>query len=445
MQVTPALSPLARFPRLPRSQSALPVLTAGAALADSVSLSSGRAPREAPATASGKVEVVHRMPFSQGGWMELLRDRDPNLTQRNFHPRSVQRNPEIIKAFGTNTPHSGDAVLLYAGDPPPGVKVQETPVLLVHGASKSADFWWDPKENGSGGGLPQHLREQGFKVYAVSFAHNQDDQFFWSQQIGNASERVRQLTGAPQIDLVGHSKGGQATRVYCTPGISPEWTREAQGDIRRLVLVAAPNGGIDTLFRHPSANYALYGNSDSPHLNAPMSWERMIAWGTNRDVSEFGFSSQGPDYWPGQRQMLARWADRYPIPITEPDWSSTYEGGQGWVSYSRGIDHYIAQGGNLVERLNQAPIDPSIEVAVLAGDRANVKGIVNETGGPSDGLLFLESALKMSKNTNVVRQGVLHLNHKSLVSEPEGQQWIADALLGKPAPAAAPPTVLSAF
>ncbi len=422
MQVTQATLPTLRFPWLGKPKTAPKAVAA--ALADRVSLSG--------APDVSRVEVVHRTAFGQGAWMELLRDRDPHLIQRNFHPRSVQQNREIIKCFGTDKPHSGDAVLMYAGDPPAGVKVQPTPVLLVHGASKSADFWWDPKEDGSGGGLPQALRQQGFKVYAVSFAHNQDDQFFWSHQIGNASERVRELTGAPQIDLIGHSKGGQATRVYCTPEVGPDWVNHARGDVRKLILVAAPNGGIDTMFRHPTANYALYGSSKSPHLNAPMSWESMIAWGWNRDVHEFGFSQQGPDYWPGQRQMLARWDNKYELSVTEPDYRTTYEGGRGWVSTSKGIDHYIREGGNLVQRLNEHPIDPAIEVSVLAGDKANIKGIVNETGGPSDGLLFLDSALMVPSN----HKAVLHLNHKSLVSEREGQQWIASALLGNNKPAA---------
>lgn len=435
MQVTHALpTPALRMPWLAKPALAQ---ASAAGSADRVTLSSRSA--KTPA----RVEVVHRLPFSQGGWMELLRDRDPHLVQRNFHPRTVQQNSEIIQAFGTKTPHSGDAVLLYAGDPPPGVKVQPTPVLLVHGASKSADFWWDPRENGHGHGLPQMLREQGFKVYAVSFAHNQDDQFFWAQQIGNASERIRQLTGAPQIDLVGHSKGGQASRLYCTPDLAQPWMQKSNGDVRRLVLVAAPNGGIDTMFRHPSANYALYGSSDSPALNAPMSWEKMIAWGANRDVHELGFSKDGPDYWPGQRQMLARWDNRYALTITEPDYRTTYEGGQGFVSSSKGIDHYIQEGGNLVQRLNDTPIDGRIEVSVLAGDKPNIKGILNEKAGPSDGLLFLESALMVPDTDRVAAKGVLHLNHKTLVSEPEGQRWIADALLGKGHPAPAVPKVLA--
>ncbi len=412
MQVSPVHLPPTLSLRRPAAAAAAP-----AGPSDQVVLS-GQAER---------VQVVQRTPSRHGGWIELLRDKNPNLIQRNFHPRTTQRSPEVIAAFGTDKPHSGDALLHYAGDPPPGVAVKPTPVLLVHGASKSAEFWWDPKEDGSNQGLPQLLREQGFQVYAVSFAHNQDDQFFWAQQIANASERIRTLTGAPQIDLVGHSKGGQAARMYGS-GVAHDWMARSQGDVRRLVLVAAPNGGIDTMFRHPSANYVLYGDSDSPRLNAPMSWERMVAWGSMRDTSAMGFSSEGPDHWPGQRQMLARWAHRFPVPMSEPDWHTTYEGGQGFVSYSKGIDHYIQEGGNLVERLHKTPILPGIQVAVLAGDKADIQGIVNERGGPSDGLLYLESALKMPRGTELIAQSVLHLNHKSLVSDRQGQQWIADVL-----------------
>ncbi|MEW6278634.1 MAG: acetyltransferase [Candidatus Eremiobacterota bacterium] len=376
---------------------------------------------------ASRTEVVRRVPYSRGGWLELLRDRDPHFVQRNFHPRQVHRNRELIEAFGTDRPHSGDVLLHYAGDPPDGVTVRETPVLLVQGASKTGDFWWDPREDGSGRGLPQYLRERGFRVFAVTFAHNQDDQFLWSQQIANASERVRTLTGAARIDLVAHSKGGQAARMYCS-SVGQDWMTPYAGDVRRLVLVAAPNGGIDYSFRHPSANYALYGDSDNPRLNAPISWDRMVAWGQMHDVKDVGFGSQGPDYWPGQRQLLARWDHRYPLNRLEPDYYTSYHGGTGLVSEGRGIQHFIQEGGSLVERLDQSPIDPSVQVAVMAGNKANIEGIVNEKAGPSDGLLLLQSAVKVPDSTNVIAQDVLPLNHKSLVYDRRGLSWIHDVL-----------------
>ena len=129
-------------------------------------------------------------------------------------------------------------------------------------------------------------------------------------------------------------------------------------------------------------------------------------------------------------------SDDYNLAITEPDWATTYNGGQGFISYSKGIQHYIDQGGNVVERLNAAPPPESLKVGLLAGDRPNIQGILNEYTGPSDGLVFISSALGMPEGTNVVAQDVLPLNHKSLISDEKGQDWIAnffnDADTGKP-------------
>lgn len=358
---------------------------------------------------------------------ERLHDDDDQFVQREFHPRQVLRDKELIEAFGSDTPHSGDILLHYAGAPPEGVKKQPTPVLLIHGANKNGNFWVDPKEDGSNKGVPQRLRDQGFDVYAVSFANNQDDNFIWAEQVANAVDRIKKLTGSEQVDLVAHSKGGMPARMY-TSNVGEDWSTPYQEDVRRLVLVGAPNGGIDYSFRHPSANFALNKNSDDAKLNAPMSWEGMLRWGFMRDTSDQSFSADGKDYWPGQRQMLARLDDTHALSGLEQDWYTTYNGGRGFVSQSKGIDHYIEQGGNLIERLNATPVDDDVEVAILAGDAANIPGILNEYTGPSDGLVFVDSALSMSEGTNVVAREVKHLHHKALVSDEEGQQWIEDIL-----------------
>ncbi|MBI3925521.1 MAG: alpha/beta fold hydrolase [Armatimonadetes bacterium] len=366
---------------------------------------------------------------SEGPWAltEHLRDDNPNFVQRNFHPRQTHRNPAIVAAFGSATPHSGEVLLHYAGDPPPGVPRREVPVILVHGATKNANFWWDPHEDGSERGFAQHLRDRGFQVYAVTFAHSQDDNFLWAQQVANAIDRVKEKTGADKVDLVGHSKGGVPVRMYVSDVREP-WMTPYRRDVRRVLLAAAPNGGIDFSFRHPVANYALVRETDNPRLNAPTSWERALLWGRYQDVSELGFGSSGPDYFPGQRQLLARWDGRYSLTPLEPDWFTTYHGGQGIVSSSRGIARYIEEGGNLIERLGRTPIHPDVEVAVLAGNQPNVPGILNEYTGPSDGLLFVESALKLPEESRVVAEAVLPLHHKALISEPEGQAWMTEVL-----------------
>lgn len=373
-------------------------------------------------------EVKKRTQSSKWAWSEHLFDSDPHFQQAAFGPRGAQRGSEIVAAFGSDKPHSGSVLLHYAGPPPHGVKKQPHPVVLVHGANKNADFWWDPQENGSQKGLPQRLRDQGFEVYAVSFAHPHDDNFVWAEQLANGIERVKQLTGAEQVDLVAHSKGGAPARAYVSDMREP-WMTPYRGDVHRLVLVGAANGGLDTSFRHANGNLALLAESDSPLLNAPMTWHSTKFMGVLPvDTTDRSYSNQTTDYWPGQDQLLARWDSKYPIAFWEQDSYTTYHGGEGFVSSSKGIDHYIAQGGHYIERLNRSKIDPKVEVALLAGDNPNIPGIINENTGPSDGLLFVDSALHMPSTDNIKAKAVLHLNHKALVAEPEGQQWIADVL-----------------
>ena len=390
----------------------------------------GPAGREKPSSAP-VYEVVKTIPSDTWQSTELIRDRDEIFKQQAFNQRNKQRDPSIIEAFGTDAPHSGDALLHYAGPPPQGVEKKETPVLLVHGASKDGNFWWDPSEDGKNKGLPQKLRAEGHEVFALTFAHNQDDNFLWAEQIANAIAEIKKNTGAEEVDIVAHSKGGVPTRIYVSD-VRKEGVEATpyQHDVRRVVLVGTPNGGIDFSFRHPSANYALLSPAGQ-QINAPVSWERATLYGFPQDVSENGFSKAQPDYFPGQRQLLADLSGDHPLSPLEPDWYTTYHGGQGFVSNSKGIQHYIEEGENVIERLQQNPIPKSIEVAVVAGDAANIPGIVNEFTGPSDGLLFVSSALDLPEETNIIARDVLHLHHKALVSDPKGQQWIADALSQK--------------
>ncbi len=353
-------------------------------------------------------------------------DNDPNFVQRNFHPSQVIKDTELIKAFGSDTPHSGTVLLHYAGDPPPGVKKQEEPVLLVHGAIKDGNFWWDPAEDGSDKGLAQKLRDEGYQVYALTFAHNQDDNLLQAEQISNCIDRIKTLTDKPQVDLVAHSKGGASTRIYLTDGVKDPWMTKFKDDVHRVAFVGAPNGGIDYSFRHSSGNLALGNPSMEALLNAPMSWDSIKYFGTVPvSTEERGFGAEGPDYWPGQRQILAR-MDKYPLGMFEPDWYTTYEGGHGFVSHSKGIDHYIEEGGNLIERLNANKIDPDVQVGLLAGDSATLPKFSNEYTGPSDGLLFVDSALKMPSTKNIIAKSVIHQHHKALISSDEGQKWISD-------------------
>ena len=389
----------------------------------------GKKPTSAPV-----YEVVKSLPSETWHSTDLIRDRDEIFKQQNFHARTKHRDQEIVAAFGTDAPHSGDALLHYAGPVPEGVEKKETPVLLVHGASKNGNFWWDPSEDGANKGLPQKLRDEGHEVYAVTFAHNQDDNFLWAEQIANSIAEIKKKTGAEEVDIVAHSKGGVPTRIYVSD-VRREGVEATpyQDDVRRVVLVGTPNGGIDTSFRHSGANFTLLSGGDNPAFNAPVSWESALMWGVQRDVSDMGFGKEGSDFFPGQRQLLADLSDKHPLSPTGPDWYTTYHGGRGFVSRSEGIQHYIDPGENVIERVQHTPNPKEIEVAGGAGDRANIPGIVNEFTGPSDGLLFVASALDLPEETNVIARDVLPLHHKALVSDARGQQWIADALDKEPA------------
>lgn len=385
-------------------------------------------PQKAHESSPPTYEITRTLPSDTWQRTEVIHDTDSIFKQQHFSERSKQRDPEIVEAFGTTTPFSGDALLHYAGDPARD-KPKRTPVLLVPGANKTGNFYWDPSEDGSNKGLAQRLRDDGHPTYAITFANNQDDNFLQAEQIANAVAQIKKEWGVEKVDLVAHSKGGVAARIY-TSDVRKEGVESTpyQGDVRRLVLAGSPNKGVDYIFRHPSANMALLQESDSPLLNAPSSWEKKGVFPLFADVSDSGYSDAGHDYFPGQDQILADLSKDHPLSPIEPDWATTYGGGIGFQSVSKGIQYYIEQGENVIARLNEHAPDKSIEVAILAGNSPSIPGILNEYTGPSDGLVFTDSALSMPEGTNVVARDVLPLHHKALIADESGQDWITHAL-----------------
>ncbi|MEL6180196.1 MAG: hypothetical protein AAFS10_14645, partial [Myxococcota bacterium] len=82
------------------------------------------------------------------------------------------------------------------------------------------------------------------------------------------------------------------------------------------------------------------------------------------------------DYFPGQAQVVARLDDRVTLPGSIPqlgwmalqqDWFTTYTGGLGFYSDSRGVDEAIERGGFLIDKLQAAGVDPDIELVLAAG------------------------------------------------------------------------------
>ena len=325
-------------------------------------------------------------------WSRIERFSDGDnvlFAQEDFAPGSEWTDdtalaPHSAELFDDATPHSGTFLLHFAQGWASALR--PTPTLLVTGAASSA--------SGTLGLLAAHLASEGRAVFALTFAHPHGDCFAQAEQVANAVERIRELTGAEQVDLVGHSKGGIAAAIYVSHAAGATWADEAdsrggryadrgtpyRGDVRRFVAVGVPLGGLDTSFRWPN-NHLVPANGGAPLV--PSAWQRYYPppSGTTNiylydDLSDIDLWPEDGDPYPGQAQLLRAWDDEHPLPGSRPelgawhvqvDWLTTYEGGLGFWSWGPGLEDAADAGGRLLDYLEAAGVDPSVEVAVLYG------------------------------------------------------------------------------
>ncbi|MGV3525378.1 MAG: esterase/lipase family protein [Candidatus Sericytochromatia bacterium] len=416
-------------------------LVASLLLACQSPTSSARAPQtalRAQSTAQGvtalapirtgfeQFEVIKRVNGTTWPSMELL--RTPGLPAEPMQERGRQRDPEVLSCFGTALPPSTDVCLHDAGAP--AQLRSQVPVLLIHGANVNATTnWATPPYTDRKSGLMQHLRSQGYRVFAVTFSNKHGDNFVWANHVHNAIARIRTLTGAQQVDAIGHSKGGFTLRMYTSDILGPGMTQPYRKSIRKALFIAAPHRGLDYTFRNSAVHWGILPEGDDPVKYAPVAWTKALILGQWLDTSRSSFTSE---FFRGQAQMLARWDKEYPILPTNPDWYTTYNGGQGFVSVSPGIDAVIKAGGNIVDQLRRNGVDPAIQVGLLAGNRPNMAGILNELTGPSDGLAFVKSTAAAEdvtrKGARLLDQSILPLHHMGLVSEPAALDWVSQQL-----------------
>jgi pimeloyl-ACP methyl ester carboxylesterase len=313
-------------------------------------------------------------------WSAIERWVDPDVelfTQEAFNDatrwRDADYSPFIATAFGTDTPPSSTFLLHHGLSESAATG---TPVLYVCGAGDNASRGFIT--------MATHLDRLFRPVYALTFAHPHGDVFQQAEVVADALAVIRERTGAAQVDVVAHSKGGIAATIYASHHAGADWgnpTYEQRGtpyagDVRNLVLVATPLGGIDTAFRWSSTN--VYGLVADEAL-APTAWDRYYPSGTlvplvHDELVDQDFLPDGRDLFPGQRQLLAR--QDHPLPgsqawlgawALQTDWYTTYEGGLGLVSRSDGIDRAIGAGGDVISRLERVGVDPDVAVTLLAG------------------------------------------------------------------------------
>jgi len=424
--------------------------------------------------------------------VERWEDREPGLfVQESFNDglawADTDYTPWIASSFGTGTPHSSQ-FLLHVGLHE--TTAEGTPVLMVPGAGDNASRGFVT--------LATKLDRINRPVFAMTFAHPHGDVFQHAEAVADAIAVIKERTGAEQVDVVAHSKGGIATTVYASHHAGADWGRADyathgtpyRGDIRRMVLIAVPLGGVDTSYRWSSLNfYSL----DADIAVSPSSWSTYYpnspsVPATKEELTDQDMFPDGADYFPGQRQLLARWDHEYALPgsqqwlgiyALQQDWLSTYDGGFGFVSHSEGIDEAIEAGGDLIARLETIGVDPDVELFLLAGTspimpngddtlaaqfdslsglidyeelmaEATERGIpmsadadelagldggqlvLGELTGPSDGLVFVGSALKQravdARGAVVVEARRANLSHIDLLyASPITGQLLIDA------------------
>ncbi len=353
------------------------------------------------------------------GWdvVERWRDGDPNFTQEAFPSdgRGDQTGQRVTFFGGDATPHSSRFLLYKA----PGWDTGSgTPVLLVHGANQDADLAWaDPNENGGYGcgrstcpstGLMQDLVAEGLRVFAVSFAHRNGDGHQWAEQIANAIDRVKVATGAAEVDVIAWSKGAFNARMYASDTRQP-WNTAYRGDIRRLLLLGSPNDGTDGSFRHGwTYTFTVYPQCGGA-INGPVAHDWIVCYGAWWSGPQWTYDSS---WFPGSAQMLKRWDHTYGLPTWEQDWWTTYHGGWGYYTHSKGIDHHAA--ASLVDDVRTNGIPADVRVHNLCGDQADIALLHNEHTGPSDGVVFIPSCLDVVGVANHGGSATIAVNHLEL-------------------------------
>ena len=249
---------------------------------------------------------------------------------------------------------------------------------------------------------------------------------------------IRELTCAESVDVIAWSKGTFCARMYAS-SVNEAWGTPYADNIRKLILIGGPNGGMDYAFRYGSGNNTTAWPPGMAHGPTPHH-EQLIGLQVVDQSEHAIYETAGGYYYRGQAQMLARWDDVFDLvfiansgagPYAAVDTLSTYYGEGmyfGTLARGEGIQYAINQ-HSLVEELVSAGIPASIETYLLCSeisDQADyILGIPNEISGPSDGVVFVQSCASPEGIGQLAGVEVLQdINHLELGFVDESQQTI---------------------
>jgi pimeloyl-ACP methyl ester carboxylesterase len=359
---------------------------------------------------------------------DVLQDEETRFPSERYVAATAHRSTEyfgdaVVRAFGSTTPPPSLSLLHHAEAP--SEQQHETPVLLLHGVGGDATLAWHAVNMGGEKGLVPYLVERGHRVFALTFAVSHGSSVSHAVHVAHALERVRELTGAAQVDVVAHSMGGLAARAYLTrvDRLIPRY----RNDVRRLVLLGTPNLGLDLSFRHPRAYqwFSAYG--------FPSPWLRH----EGRDVS--GESMFGGAYR-GHLEMAHDQSGTHPLSGVEPHAEQTYRGRDFEGARCPGLAAAVERGGRFMQKLNARRTPRKVGVYLLAGDdnvlrywdlSGKPRTQIGEYDAPSDGLVFVSSVLGLSaKKASVRATRTLHTTHFELTYVEPGKEQVAEWLAG---------------
>lgn len=362
-------------------------------------------------SASGSSRYWDKIEIRQVKKLEGIKER--------FCEVNTQVDPDFINLFGTDTPDSDTYLFHYA----PGwdKNANYPPVLLIHGAGLDASSFTNIYNLGYKG-LQQRLVERGHRVFAVTFPHSHGDNFIQAEIIADAIHHITQICKVPQIDLIAHSKGGIAARIYLSGLAHTPYS----GNVRRFFMLGVPNLGTDYAFRNPTISYLIFMAGG----NGVIAWDKILYLGGMIDITPRSIYHDG--CFPGQSQILYPWDAEYPLDTTQQDWWTTYYGGSGFMSHSRGIKAAIKDGGFLITKLENKGLNPEIEIALVAGNNNFIGVIPIQTTIMSDGIVFVDSALNtdgMIKNgAKILDKTIMPVNHIELLYNKGVALWVHEKL-----------------